>query len=51
MLDQGYYFLADKFEYSHYMLAGLCVDVIGRSYMLITYGSFILIQDVTKNVF
>ena len=39
MLNQGYQLLPDKFEYSYYMLAGQCVNVTGRSYMLVTYGS------------
>ena len=29
--------LPDKFEYSHYLFAEQCIDIIGRSYMLITF--------------
>ena len=28
-----------KFGYSHHQFAGYCMDVIGRSYLLITLGS------------
>ena len=31
--------LPDKFEHSHYQFAGLCMDVLGRSNMLIMSGS------------
>ena len=31
--------LLDKFEYSHYLFAGQCMDIVGRSHMLITSGS------------
>ena len=34
MLDQD-----SKFEYSHYLLAEECMDIVGRSFMLITSGS------------
>ena len=29
----------DKFEYSHYLFARECMDIVGRGYMLITSGS------------
>ena len=29
----------DKFEYSHYLIAGYCMVIIARSYVLITCGS------------
>lgn len=35
----GQKLLPDKLEYSHYLLAGLCMETIGRSYMLISFGS------------
>ena len=38
-LDQEKQFLPDKFEYSFYLFAGCCMDIIGRSYMLIASGS------------
>ena len=28
-----------KFEYSHYLFAEECIDIVGRSFMLITSGS------------
>ena len=31
--------LPDKFEYTHYLFAGQCMDIIGRSCMSITSGS------------
>ena len=39
VLDQEKQFLPDKFEYSFYLFAGCCMNIIGRSYMLITSGS------------
>ena len=36
VLDQDNNFGLIKFGYSHYLFAGQCIDVIGRSYMLIT---------------
>ena len=38
MIDQGNLYLS-SFEYSHYLLAPVCIDITGRSYMLITSGS------------
>ena len=29
----------DKFEFSHYLFAEECMDIVGRSFMLITSGS------------
>ena len=34
MLDQN----INKFEYSHYLFAELCMDIMGRSLILITSG-------------
>ena len=39
VLDQEKQFLPDKFEYSFYLFAGCCMNIIGRSYMLIASGS------------
>ena len=39
LLDQEKQFLPDKFEYSFYLFAGYCMDIVGRSYMLIASGS------------
>ena len=39
VLDQEKQFLPDKFEYSFYLFAGYCMDIVGRSYMLIASGS------------
>ena len=37
--DQDNNFYLSKFEYSCYLFAGCCMDIIGRSYMLITSES------------
>ena len=33
VLDQEKQFLPDKFEYSFYLFAGYCMDIVGRSYI------------------
>ena len=33
--------LPDKFEYSHYLFAGQCMDTMGKSYILITFGTWV----------
>ena len=40
MLDQDKNFFLDKFEYSHYLFARQCMDIVGRSCMSITSGSY-----------
>ena len=32
--------LPDKFKYSHYLFAEECMDIVGRSFMLITFESY-----------
>ena len=39
VLDQGYVFYL-KCEFYHYMFAGYWMDIVGRSYMIITSGSW-----------
>ena len=39
MIDQDNNFYLSKFEYSHYLFAQLCMNIMGRSYMLITSES------------
>ena len=40
MLDQDKNFFLDKFEYSHYLFARKCMDIVGRSCMSITSESY-----------
>ena len=45
MLIQENHFLPNKFEYAHYPFTGKCMEILGRSYMLITSGSWRVERD------